>query len=122
MTGLDNGVEHTFEVRAVNLVGDGATASATATPLTGTRNLWPQFDETSTRENVQVMIPVLTNDASPKRDSLEVKSVTQPMSGTASLTSAISLVKYILTMDSPGRTVSRTPYLTDWKRQRQQCG
>ena len=95
VTGLDNGVEHTFEVRAVNVVGDGAPASATATPLTGTRNLWPQFDETSTRENVQVMIPVLTNDTSPNRDSLEVISVTQPMNGTASLISAISLVKYI---------------------------
>ena len=95
VTGLDNGVEHTFEVRAVNVVGDGPPASATATPLTGTRNLWPQFDETSTRENVQVMIPVLTNDASPNRDSLEVVSVTQPMNGTASLTSAISLGKYI---------------------------
>ena len=95
VTGLDNGVEHTFEVRAVNVVGDGAPASATATPLTGTRNLWPQFDETSTRENVQVMIPVLTNDTSPNRDSLEVISVTQPMNGTTSLISAISLVKYI---------------------------
>ena len=34
VTGLDNGVEHTFEVRAVNTVGDGAPASATATPMT----------------------------------------------------------------------------------------
>ena len=34
VTGLDNGVEHTFEVRAVSVVGDGATASATSTPVT----------------------------------------------------------------------------------------
>ena len=33
VTGLDNGVEHTFEVRAVSVVGDGAPASATATPM-----------------------------------------------------------------------------------------
>ena len=96
VAGLDNGVEHTFQVRAVNVVGDGAPApaTATATPLPAKRTLWPQVDETSTRENIQVMIPVLTNDASPNRDSLEVISVTQPMNGTASLTSAISLVKY----------------------------
>ena len=96
VTGLDNGVEHTFQVRAVNVVGDGApaTATATATPLPAKRTLWPQVDETSTRENIQVMIPVLTNDASQNKDSLEVISVTQPMNGTASLTSAISLVKY----------------------------
>ena len=34
VTGLDNGVEHTFEVRAVSVVGDGAPASATSTPVT----------------------------------------------------------------------------------------
>ena len=34
VTGLDNGVEHTFEVRAVNVVGEGATATATSTPVT----------------------------------------------------------------------------------------
>ena len=34
VTGLANGVEHTFEVRAVSVVGDGAPASATATPMT----------------------------------------------------------------------------------------
>ena len=34
VTGLDNGVEHTFEVRAVNVVGEGAPASATSTPAT----------------------------------------------------------------------------------------
>ena len=94
VTVLDNGVEHTFQVRAVSVVGDGASATATATPLPAKRTLWPQVDETSTRENIQVMIPVLTNDASPNRDSLEVISVTQPMNGTASLTTAISLVKY----------------------------
>ena len=32
VTGLDNGVEHTFEVRAVNVVGEGAPA--TSTPMT----------------------------------------------------------------------------------------
>jgi titin len=34
VTGLDNGVLHTFEVRAVNVVGEGAPASATSTPMT----------------------------------------------------------------------------------------
>ena len=34
VTGLANGVEHTFEVRAVNVVGEGAPASATSTPVT----------------------------------------------------------------------------------------
>ena len=34
VTVLDNGVLHTFEVRAVNVVGEGAPASATATPMT----------------------------------------------------------------------------------------
>ena len=34
VTGLDNGVEHTFEVRAVNVVGEGAPATATSTPMT----------------------------------------------------------------------------------------
>jgi predicted phage tail protein len=34
VTGLDNGVLHTFEVRAVNVVGEGAPASATSTPVT----------------------------------------------------------------------------------------
>ena len=34
VTGLDNGVLHTFEVRAVNVVGEGAPATATSTPMT----------------------------------------------------------------------------------------
>ena len=34
VTVLDNGVLHTFEVRAVNVVGEGAPATATSTPMT----------------------------------------------------------------------------------------
>ena len=35
VTGLTNGIEHTFEVRAVNGIGNGDEADATATPATG---------------------------------------------------------------------------------------
>ena len=34
VTGLDNGALHTFEVRAVSVVGEGAPATDTATPMT----------------------------------------------------------------------------------------
>ena len=35
ITGLDNGQNYTFEVRAVNSVGDGVAASVMATPVSG---------------------------------------------------------------------------------------
>ena len=34
VSGLDNGTQYAFEVRAVNAIGNGATAAATATPAT----------------------------------------------------------------------------------------
>ena len=92
---LQNGTTYTFQLRAVNAIGDGDPSETTATPVSPkTSDLLARDDEASTRHDIQVTIPVLTNDRSSNRDSLEVASVTQPTNGTVSRTSAAHLVKY----------------------------
>ena len=95
VSSLNNGTTYTFQLRAVNAIGDGDPSETTATPVSPkTSDLLARDDEASTRHDIQVTIPVLTNDRSSNRDSLEVASVTQPTNGTVSRTSAAHLVKY----------------------------
>ena len=66
--------------------GNGGTATATVRVSVATVNDPPvaQDDSDTTDEDMPVMVSVLSNDSDPDRDSLVVKSVTQPMNGTVS--------------------------------------
>ncbi len=88
VTGLTNGTEYTLSVRAVNISGDGASSSVTATP----NNAPAAVDDTgATNEDTAVDINVVANDTDAEGDTLSVSAVGTgddgPSNGTAALTS-----------------------------------
>ncbi len=90
VTGLDNGVEHTFEVRAVNVVGEGAPATATSTPIT-TSTLPLSLDTIAGDDVVNIAEKTAGFAITGDTGSVDAASVTVTIgSGTLTATSAPS--------------------------------
>ena len=96
LTGLTNGTTYTIELRAVNSIGESQAVQALATPVAPRRGtaLVATDDEAYTRPNVPVIIPLLSNDASPPGKRLWITEVSDPANGTATRNADSTLVKY----------------------------
>ena len=85
VTGLTNGVNYRFKIRATNSMGTGgASTTAAVTPA----NTAPSAvdDDVTTAGDTAVDINVTANDTDPDGDTLSVTSVTTPSNGTAVIT------------------------------------
>ena len=84
VTGLTNGAEYDFRIRAVNSFGKGAASDIVPVkPI----NIAPMAadDTTATPEDTAVDINVTANDTDTDGDTLSVTSVTSPSNGTAAI-------------------------------------
>ena len=85
VTGLTNGQEYNFRIRANNALGTSSPSDlVTVTPI----NTIPTAvdDTSSTDEDTAVDINVISNDTDADGDTLSVTAVTTPTSGTAAIT------------------------------------
>ena len=100
---LDNGTEYTFNLRAVNSVGDGAESGTnTATPRLNARPV-AVADTAATDEDTAVTIRVLANDTDAEGDPLTVSSVSDPAHGTAAVDPDAQTVTYTPDSNYNGR-------------------
>ena len=86
VTGLTNGQEYNFWIRANNALGTSSPSDlVTVTPI----NTIPTAvdDTSSTDEDTAVDINVISNDTDADGDTLSVTAVTTPSNGTAAITS-----------------------------------
>ena len=96
LTNLTNGTTYTIQLRAVNNIGESQAVQAMATPVFPKRGtaLVATYDEAYTQPDVPVIIPLLTNDASPQQERLWITAVSDPPNGTATRNADSTLVKY----------------------------
>ena len=68
VTGLTNGTEYTFEVRAVSAAGDGAAAPITGTPAANAAPAFTSVDTASVAENTTTVLTVVATDGDAEDD------------------------------------------------------